>query len=160
MAAGITNVCSHLFYKYLSMNLLKVLLCFVLLAATLLAQETEKYSTEPSDSLYRFQGIIPPVEYQYNLEEFFIEPLFNQIPDEVLFEDNPSNIWLRTELLISYNNMQTENGEINTHFTSNLYQQYLRDSEFDMVSYVLGIAQTSAVAYMAYRHIKKYGFWK
>ena len=85
------------------LNLLKVLLCFVLLAATLLAQETEKYSTEPSDSLYRFQGIIPPVEYQYDLEEFFIEPLFNQIPDEVLFEDNPSNIWLRTELLISYN---------------------------------------------------------
>jgi len=160
MAAGITNVCSHLFYKYLSMNLLKVLLCFFLLAATLLAQETEKYAIEPSDTLYRFQGIIPPVEYQYDLNQFFIEPLFNQIPDEVLFEDNPSNIWLRTELLISYNNMQTENGEINTHFTSNLYQQYLRDSEFDMVSYVLGIAQTSAVAYMAYRHIKKYGFWK
>ena len=109
------------------MNLLKVLLCFFLLAATLLAQETEKYAIEPSDTLYRFQGIIPPVEYQYDLNQFFIEPLFNQIPDEVLFEDNPSNIWLRTELLISYNNMQTENGEINTHFTSNLYQQYLRD---------------------------------
>lgn len=140
--------------------LFKVSLCFFLFAASLLAQETEKYSIESSDSSHRYQGIIPPVEYQYNLEEFFIEPLFNQIPDEILFEDNPSNIWLRTELLISYNNLQTENGEINTHFTSTLYQQYLRDSEFNMVSYVLGIAQTSAVAYMAYRHIKKYGFWK
>jgi len=100
------------------------------------------------------------VEYQYNLEEFFIEPLFNQIPNDILFEDNPSNIWLRTELLISYNSSQTENGEVYTHFTSSLYEQYLKDSEFNMLSYVLGIAQTSAVAYMAYRHIKKYGFWK
>lgn len=140
--------------------LFKIFLCFFLFVASLLAQEIEKYSIEPSDTSYRYQGIIPPVEYQYNLDEFFTEPLFNQIPDEILFEDNPSNIWLRTELLISYNDLQTENGEINTHFTSTLYQQYLRDSEFNMVSYVLGIAQTSAVAYMAYRHIKKYGFWK
>jgi hypothetical protein len=140
--------------------LFKVFLCFCLLGASLLAQETEKYSNQLSDSSYRFQGIIPPVEYQYNLKQFFIEPLFNQIPNDVLFEDNPANIWLRTELLISYNNLQTENGEVTTHFTSTLYQQYLRDSEFDMVRYVLGIAQTSAVAYMAYRHIKKYGFWK
>jgi hypothetical protein len=140
--------------------LFKVFLFFLLFAATLFAQEIEKHSIETSDSSYRFQGIVPPVEYQYNLEEFFTEPLFNQIPDEVLYEDNQSNVWLRTELLISYNNLNIENGEVNTHFTSSLYQQYLRDSEFDMVSYVLGIAQTSAVAYMAYRHIKKYGFWK
>ena len=111
------------------------------------------------DSVYRFQGIIPPVEYQYNLDEFFIQPLFNQIPDEILFEDNPSNIWLRTELLIS-NNSQSEFGEVNTFFTAPLYQQYLRDSEFDVVRYVLGTIQTGAVAYMAYRHIKKYGFLK
>ena len=140
--------------------LLIIYLCFFLFTSVLLAQETEKYSAEPSDSSHRYQGIIPPVEFQYNLEEFFIEPLFNQIQDEILSEDNPSNIWLRTDLLISYNNLNTENGEVNTHFTSTLYQQYLRDSKFDMVSYVLGIAQTSAVAYMAYRHIKKYGFWK
>ncbi|MGB5287206.1 MAG: hypothetical protein WBQ32_04025 [Ignavibacteriaceae bacterium] len=140
--------------------LFKVFLCFYLLGVSLLAQEIEKYSIETSDTSYRYKGIVPPVEYQYDLDEFFIEPLFNQIQDEILSEDNPSNIWLRTDLLISYNNLNTENGEVNTHFTSTLYQQYLRDSKFDMVSYVLGIAQTSAVAYMAYRHIKKYGFWK
>jgi len=112
------------------------------------------------DSVYRFQGIIPPVEFQYNLNEIFLDPVLGQIPDEILFEDNPSNIWLRTELLISYNNLQTENEEINTHFTSPLYQQYLKDSEFDMVRYILGTVQAGAVGYMAYRHIKKYGFWK
>ena len=120
-------------------------------------QEEELFSR---DSVYRFQGIIPPVEFQYNLNEIFLDPVLGQIPDEILFEDNPSNIWLRTELLISYNNLQTENGEINTHFTSPLYQQYLKDSEFDMVRYILGTVQAGAVGYMAYRHIKKYGFWK
>ena len=120
-------------------------------------QEEELYKN--NDSVYRFQGIIPPVEYQYNLNEFYTEPLFGQVPEEILFEDNPSNIWLRTEFLIS-NNSQSESGELNTHFTSPLYQQYLKDSEFDMVRYILGTVQAGAVGYMAYRHIKKYGFWK
>jgi len=117
-------------------------------------------SYNSKDSVYRFQGIIPPVEYQYDLQQFFTEPLFNEIPDEILFENNPSNIWLRTEVLISNNSAQTNFGEVNTFFTVSLYQQYLKDSEFDMVRYVLGTIQTGAVAYMAYRHIKKYGFWK
>ena len=138
----------------------KFIICFLLFSVPLLSQGTEKYSNQISDSSYRFQGIIPPIEYQYNLNRFFTESLFNQIPDDILFEDNPSTIWLRTELLISNNDLKSDNEEINTFFTALLYQQYLSNSEFDMVSYVLGIAQTSAVAYMAYRHIKKYGFWK
>ena len=120
-------------------------------------QENEPINN--SDSLYRFQGIIPPVDYQYDFNQLFVQPLFNNISNEILFEDNPSNVWLRTELLIS-NNSQTEFGEVNTFYTAPLYQQYLRDSEFDMVRYVLGTVQAGAVAYMAYRHIKKYGFWK
>lgn len=135
-----------------------ILLTFLLISHLGFSQQ-EKKPLNNADSLYRFQGIIPPVEYQYDLNQFFIEPLFNEIPDEVLFEDNPSNVWLRTELLIS-NNSQSGFGEINTFFTAPLYQQYLRDSEFDMVRYVLGTIQTGAVAYMAYRHVKKYGFWK
>ncbi|HEY6436667.1 MAG TPA: hypothetical protein VIY47_08755, partial [Ignavibacteriaceae bacterium] len=117
---------------------------FVLSVSYCCYAQQEEAPIDNKDSVYRFQGIIPPVEYQYDLNQFFIEPLFNQIPDEILFEDNPSNIWLRTELLISYKNLQTENGEINTHFTSTLYQQYLQDSEFDMVRYVLGMAQAGA----------------
>ncbi|MCL4279610.1 MAG: hypothetical protein KJZ60_07990, partial [Ignavibacteriaceae bacterium] len=121
--------------------------------------QQEKELINKSDSLYRYQGIIPPVEYQYDLNEFFIEPLFNDVSDEILFEENPSNIWLRTELLIS-NNSYSNFNEVNTFFTAPLYQQYLRDSEFDMMRYVLGAVQAGAVGYMAYRHIKKYGFWK
>jgi hypothetical protein len=138
----------------------KILLCLIFSALSIYSQEAENKLIELSDSSFRFQGIVPPIEYQYDMSEFYIAPLFSQIPDEILFEDNSSTVWLRTELLLSNRNMLTENGEINTHFTSPLYQQYLKDSEFDMVRYVLGTVQAGAVAYMAYRHIKKYGFWK
>jgi hypothetical protein len=111
------------------------------------------------DSVYRFQGIIPPIEFQYNIDEIFSKPIAPYIPEDILFDDNPSTVWLRTELLIS-NSSQPGGGEVNTFFTAPLYQQYLRDSEFDMVRYVLGAVQAGAVGYMAYRHIKKYGFWK
>lgn len=139
---------------------LKIFLLSISLAVLVFSQDyLEDYTPWP-DSVLRFQGIVPPVEYQYDMSEFYVAPLFNQIPDKVLFEDNSSTVWLRTELLLSNRNMLTENGEVNTHFASPLYQQYLKDSEFDMVRYVLGTVQAGAVAYMAYRHIKKYGFWK
>jgi hypothetical protein len=125
-----------------------------------IAQTDEDYTNSLSDSTFRYQGIIPPVEFHYNLNEIFSKPISNQVPEDVLFDDNPSTIWLRTELLVSYNNLQSGVGEINTHFTSPLYQQYLKDSEFDMVRYILGTVQAGAVGYMAYKHIKKYGFWK
>ncbi|MCW8810223.1 MAG: hypothetical protein OQK64_04625 [Ignavibacteriaceae bacterium] len=112
------------------------------------------------DSTYRFQGIIPPIEFQYNFDEMFSKSLTVDFPDEVVFDNNPSTIWLRTELLISNKSEGFSSNEINTHFTSPLFQQYLKDSEFDMFRTILGAVQASAVAYMAYLHIKKYGFWK
>jgi hypothetical protein len=123
-------------------------------------QEEEEIQISRIDSVLRYQGIIPPIEFQYNLDEIFSNTFPGSIPEEILFSENPSTIWLRTELYISYQNTQFGRDKIGTHFTLPLYQQYLKEAEFNMARYVLGLAQTSAVAYMAYRHIKKYGFWK
>jgi hypothetical protein len=98
----------------------------------LLLQREENYLAEIPVQVSRHN---PPVEFQYNLDEIFSKPISNQIPEDVLFDDNPSTVWLRTQLLISNNSGQSGPEEINTHFTSPLYQQYLRDSEFDMVRY-------------------------
>lgn len=128
------------------------------LSGVLCAQVKEIKQIQFPDSTIRFQGIIPPTKFQYNLNEFFGVPLIQQIPEDILFDNNPSTVWLRTNLLIS--NSSSEFSEINTHFTSTLYQQYLRYSEYDMVRTILGAVQAGAVGYMAYRHIKNYGFWK
>lgn len=138
---------------------LKILSALSLFTCISFAQVEAINQSQLSDSTIRFQGIIPPIEFQYNIDEIFSKPIAPNIPDNILFDDNPSTVWLRTELLIM-NNSQSDLGDINTHFTSPLYQQYLKDSEFDMVRYVLGAVQAGAVGYMAYRHIKKYGFWK
>jgi hypothetical protein len=71
-----------------------------------------------------------------------------------------STIWLRTELALNYSSFQGSGMETDYHFTSPLYQPYQEDSKFNMVRYVLGMAQLTAVGYLAYRHIKKYGFLK
>lgn len=139
---------------------LKILFMFSLLSGVLYAQVEETTQGHFPDSTIRFQGIVPPIGFQYNLDKIFSKPIAPNIPDDVLFDDNQSTVWLRTQLLVSNNTAQFGYDGINTHFTSPLYQQYLRNSEFDMFRYVLGIAQVSAVGYMAYRHIKKYGFWK
>jgi len=129
-------------------------------AINVVAQIQEEKLENYADSTYRFQGIIPPVEFQYNLYEIYDSQIINQFEEDVLYNDNPSTLWLRTELIVSNQTEIYDLSDINTHFTSHLYQQYLKDSEFDMLRYILGTAQVSAVAYMAYRHIKKYGFWK
>ncbi|MCW8816489.1 MAG: hypothetical protein OQK52_01280 [Ignavibacteriaceae bacterium] len=133
---------------------------FILMIFNSYAQEQERNLNNDFDSTYRFQGIIPPIEFQYNFDEMFSKSLTVDFPDEVVFDNNPSTIWLRTELLISNKSEGFSSNEINTHFTSPLFQQYLKDSEFDMFRTILGAVQASAVAYMAYLHIKKYGFWK
>jgi hypothetical protein len=138
---------------------LKILSALSLFTCISFAQVEEINQSQLSDSTIRFQGIVPPIEFQYNIDEIFSKPIAPYIPEDILFDENPSTVWLRTELIIS-NSSQPGGGEVNNFFTAPLYQQYLRDSEFDMVRYVLGAVQAGAVGYMAYRHIKKYGFWK
>jgi hypothetical protein len=114
----------------------------------------------PPDTVYRYQGIIPPIEFQYDLNQFYQQPIDNQISTDFLFTEDHSTIWLRTEMLISNRSYLSCEKEFDAHFTSSLHEKFLEDAEFDMIRYVLGMAQLSAVTYMAYRHIKKYGFLK
>jgi hypothetical protein len=143
------------------MKLFSYIFFFILIIpACFCFSQSDKNFFSGRDSVYRYQGIIPPIEFQYDLNEIFNKPPISQFPEEVLFNDNQSTIWLRTELMVSKSLSEFDDNQFSSHFTSSLYEKHLENSKFDMVSYILGVAQTSAVAYMAYRHIKKYGFWK
>ncbi len=145
----------------LSLNKLNTVLILIAVSGFLAftrGQEIEVDSKK--DSIFRYQGIVPPVEFQYDLNKFFKLPLTDPISSEALFTKESSTIWLRTEMMISNIALSGNDTNSSIHFTYPLYTQFLKDSEFDMVRYVLGMAQLSAVAYMAYRHIKKYGFLK
>lgn len=105
---------AFLFFKNMTSGL-KILFIISFLSGVLCAQVKETYQSQFSDSSYRFQGIIPPIKFQYNLNEFFGVSLIQQIAEDILFDNNPFTVWLRTNLLIS--NSSSEFGEINTHFT-------------------------------------------
>jgi hypothetical protein len=137
---------------------MKIILVSILILSSLFqelkAQDESKIFTLPADTILRQQGFIPSLNLDYKFDDLFLNDQFNPYQSSTAFFDDTSTIWLRTELSLSFN----AESEEDKHFTSPLYDQYLEDSKFNLFRSVLGMAQLSAVGYLAYRHIKKYGF--
>lgn len=97
-------------------------------------------------------------EIQIKLDEFELHREFNNMKMNFPIDGDPQTVWLRTSLAIG--NTYNPGSDNKIHYLSPLYTQYIEDSKFDPVRYVLGMAQVGAVGYLAYKHIKKYGFLK
>lgn len=100
------------------------------------------------------------IEIMFN--EFDLLRQFNFMDNRIILNNNPETAMLWTSYILS-GNSSFEWRSVNEkpgHLTSVLYDKYLEDSKFNAVKYVLGAAQLSAVGYLAYRHVKKYGFLK
>ncbi len=132
----------------------------IIFSKLLVAQVESKALSTPKDSIFHYQGINLNLNLNYKFDDLIHYNNPDFLPNNLPPYDNPSTIWLRTELALSSSLRIQEKTGTNRHFTSILYQQYLEDSKFDPVRYVLGMAQLGAVGYLAYKHIKKYGFWK
>jgi hypothetical protein len=136
-------------------GVIKILFVFIV-HHIVFAQESTTDNVVITDSSMRFKGIVRPLEINYNFDELFL-PFDDE--SKALPYDNQSTIWLRTNLALSSNLFATDD-DYHQHFLLPLYKQYLEDSKFDPIRYALGMAQLSAVSYLAYRHVKKYGFFK
>ncbi len=136
-----------------------IIVLSIILTIPLLAQDKEKAVSTSSESQFREQGINPVLNIDDKFYNFSPHFKFLTAHPNKLIEGDSSTLWLRTELALSYSNAA---GEIKKqdYLMLPFYKQYLENSKFDPVRYVLGLAQTAAVGYLAYRHIKKYGFWK
>ncbi len=113
------------------------------------------------DTVSRHQGIDPYMNSFYDDYDIYFPFNFTFTDSEQLIEGTLSTLQLRTELALSYP-LSLNTGTVKTldHLMLPYYRQYIENSKIDLVRYILGLAQTAAVGYMAYRHIKKYGFWK
>jgi hypothetical protein len=142
----------------------KFLLLFILLFFTCLsfAQELIKDSTKGKIARdTSLPQIINTQEIQTKFYEFELNYKLNDsgiiVPDNI----NSRSIWLWTSYAISKNEInKSMNSEAFNGILSPLYDEYLRNSKFSFVKYMLGMAQYGAVGYLAYRHIKKWGFFK
>jgi len=91
--------------------------------------------------------------------DFYLD--LQSLNKSILLNSDPNTKWLWTSYAIS--NSSQEPFQSNTNFdymTSPLYQKYLEDSKLNPFRHALGIMQVGAVGYLAYKHIKKYGFLK
>jgi hypothetical protein len=111
-----------------------------------------------SDSIKINQKLNPLTELQIKFDEFELHRELNSFKLNIPIDGDPETVWLRTALLISKS--EKNNQEFSPHFLSPLERKYHEDSKFNPIKYVLGAAQVGAVGYLAYKHIKKYGFLK
>lgn len=91
--------------------------------------------------------------------DFYLE--LHDLNKTLLLNTDPNTTWLWTSYAISNSQEKSFQSEINFNdMTLPLYQKYLEDSKFNPFRYALGMVQAGAVGYLAYTHIKKYGFLK
>ena len=142
------------------MNSIKIFIVFSFCSGVLIAQQKDLNNNMQTDSVYRYQGINPILNVNSEAFELFTPYDFTLSTSDQLAEGDSSTLWLRTELALSSTHNFGERNDTNNHLLLPFYKQYLENSKFDPITYALAIAQTAAVGYMAYRHIKKYGFFK
>lgn len=100
----------------------------------------------------------PLTQLQIKFDEFDLRREFNSLKTNLSLDGDPQTVWLRTSIAIS--NTDNSNQKFAPHFLSPLQKKYYEDSKFDPIRSILGMAQAGAVGYLAYKHIKKYGFFK
>ena len=105
----------------------------------------------PSSSLQKY--------FLYDLENFDLYLELNTTSKNMPLNNDPNFQWLWTKAVFS-NSYQSNNQQITglDNMLSLQYFQFKEDSKFNPFRYALGMAQLSAVGYLAYKHIKKYGF--
>lgn len=137
---------------------MKNFICFIFILNTLtcnlFAQEKQ---TDTIKTIIKAPDVLENIQYRLDEFDFYREIYHYNL--NILSDKDFNTLQLKTEMLIRYsakNNFSAE--ENNFYFLSPLYDKYLEESRFNPIRYLLGMAQLGAVGYLAYRHIKKYGF--
>ncbi|MBE0539205.1 MAG: hypothetical protein IH620_05785 [Ignavibacterium sp.] len=140
-------------------SLFKILLLVFILAFISYSQQTDNTNFIPTkDSLKSEFNKNPLIQLQIKFDEFELRREFKDMKMSIPLDGDPQTVWLRTSLAIA--NTENTGEDFSQHFLYPLEKQYLENSKFDPVKYALGMVQAGAVGYLAYKHIKKYGFLK
>ena len=140
-------------------SLIKILSLLFIFSYQLLAQEKHNVNARLSDDSLKIQlKENSLLQIQIKFDEFELHRQFKEMKMSVRIDGDPNTVWLRTSLALS--NTEIPDQKFSPHFLSPLEKQYLEDSKFDPLRYALGMVQAGAVGYLAYKHIKKYGFLK
>lgn len=138
---------------------MKTILIFslVLLSSIhILAQKTNKDSVKTNEQTMNFSTYFNPNTFLYNLS-FGTE--INDINFKSEFLQDSTSILMRTRLMLADFYTEQQPNYAN-QVLSPLQQQYSASQNLKFLKQVLGTVQLGAVGYLAYAHLKKYGFLK
>jgi hypothetical protein len=128
-------------------------LCLILFCSSVLLAQNDSSRT----AYYEFSPKLRLSSWQNNFEFSFRPNLMTQLEDS-------SSIMMRTRMQLA--GMYRLDGEdpikanMLTNILNPLKQQYLSTQSMKELKYVLGMVSAGGAAYLAYEHIKKYGFLK
>lgn len=104
-------------------------------------------------------GSILEVDNKINSLFTFDKRIFIAVPPN--FPPDSTSILMRTRLLLG---KMTSEDPIKTNFKLSilnpLHQLYVESQSMKELKYILGAVQAGAAGFMAYQHLKKYGFLK
>jgi len=139
-------------------SIIKILSILFFISFNTIAQQTDHNNNLNNDSLKINFNLNQLTQMQIMFDNFELLREFNLMKHNISIDADPQTIWLRTSIAVS--NPEHVNQNITPHFLSPLQKKYYEDSKFDPIKTILGAAQVGAVGYLAYKHIKKYGFLK
>ena len=139
-------------------RLINIFWILFLLTSVYYAQTEQENITQNNDSLKINIDQQSLNKIQIMFDDFDLYRNFNAMKMNVPIDGDPQTVWLRTSLAIA--NTENVNQNFSPNFLAPLQKKYYEDSKFDPIRSILGMAQVGAVGYLAYKHIKKYGFLK
>ena len=141
------------------MNLFnKIIILFILFIVSIYSQENSN-KLQKNDSTKTF-NTNPLLNLSYKFDEFdfyrsLTKPILNLNVDS-----STALLSLKTAAEMLTNSSPNNENPTPGYLHSILYQEYLEKSKFNPIRTALGLIQTGAVGYLAYQHIKKWGFLK
>lgn len=135
---------------------MKYFIVFIfIIASAAYSQEKNPDSISYKENLNTQQNFVNDLDLYFSLN--IIQNNIKDIP----ISNNPKSIGLWTSFTVSQSYMEeTIPGKTKSIMLSPLNIKFMENSKFNSIRYILGMAQTAAVGYMAYKHLKKYGFLK
>lgn len=133
---------------------------FVKIFSTCLILTFTTLSQESTDSLKiknQTLGLNKSLSTVLDNLDFYLD--LHDLNKTLFLNADPNTKWLWTSYAISSQAAFQSNLNFDD-MTLPLYKKYLEDSKFNPFRYALGMMQVGAVGYLAYKHIKKYGFLK
>ena len=136
----------------------KKILFLILFTLTFKIFAQEKSAIDTSAS---FNFSIPHEILDYQINNPNSIPEYNKFSLNKYLTGDTSSIWMRARMMIGkFNNTPGESGMSPQQMMAPSYNCYLESQKLSALRTVLGAVQVGAVGYLAYKHIKKYGFLK